>query len=144
MAVPLGLFSESPKNARIKVVNQKPSMTRKIVAKAITDMMMSITLPSRELKLGQKIIAPTGIINYPQDLLLINNQRCLELVRMFETGQDTLTGSAADDWASLGDRMSFVVDFFRSHQQYKRMWEMPFQPEQVAVIESGHFPAGPL
>ena len=63
---------------------------------------------------------------------------------MFETGQDTLSGSAADNWASLKDRMSFVVDFFRSHQQYGRMWEAPFLNEQMPVIESGHFPAGPL
>jgi hypothetical protein len=40
--------------------------------------------------------------------------------------------------------MSFVVDFFRSHQQYKRMWEPPFSEEQASVIETGHFPAGPL
>ncbi len=119
-------------------------MTRKIFSKAITQMMISITLPSRELKLGESVIAPTGITSYPKDLLQVGNVRCLELVRMFEIGQDTLSGSGADNWASLGDRMSFVVDFFRSHQQYKRMWEMPFLPEQVPVIESGHFPAGPL
>lgn len=147
MAVPINLFKEKPQRgirARLDPLSQDESMSRKIVARAITEMMMSITLPSRELKLGQNIIAPTGIASYPQELLLINNPRCLELVRMFEQGQDTLTGSAADDWASLGDRMSFVVDFFRSHQKYKRMWEMPFLPEQVPVIESGHFPAGPL
>jgi hypothetical protein len=107
-------------------------------------MMMSITLPIRELKLGQTIIAPTGVTSYPQDLLLLNNPRCLELVRLFEAEPDTLSGSGAGNWASLSDRMSFVVDFFRSHQQYERMWETPFTPEQAAVIEAGHFPAGPL
>jgi hypothetical protein len=40
--------------------------------------------------------------------------------------------------------MAFVVDFFRSHQQFKRLWEPPFQQQQVPVTESGHFPAGPL
>ena len=128
----------------VKALNKKPTMTRKIVARAITDMLMSITLPSRELKLGQNIVAPTGVLSYPQDLLLIKNPRCLELVRAFETGQDTLSGSGAENWSSLRDRMSFVVDFFRSHQQYKRMWEAPFQESQMPVIESGHFPAGPL
>ena len=66
------------------------------------------------------------------------------MIRMFETGQDTLSGSGAENWGDLGDRMSFVVDFFRSHQQYKRMWERPFLSDQAAVIESGHFPGGPL
>ena len=64
--------------------------------------------------------------------------------RAFETRQDTLTGSAAENWASLGERMKFVVDFFRSHQQYERMWESPFTEAQAEAIESGHFPAGRL
>ncbi len=146
MAVPLKMLTESPQRSRSKSnpFGGKPTITRKIVARAITEMMMSITLPSRELKLGQTIIAPTGVTSYPQDLLLLKNPRCLELVRMFEANPDTLSGSGAENWASLADRMSFVVDFFRSHQQYKRMWETPFTPEQAAVIEAGHFPAGPL
>lgn len=146
MAVPLDMFADSPKESGVKKVasNRRAAVTSKIVARAITQMMMLITLPSRELKLGKTIIAPTGVINFPRDLLQIENPRCLELVRLFETGQDTLTGSAANNWSSLDDRMSFVVDFFRSHQQYERMWESPFLEEQAAVIESGHFPAGPL
>jgi hypothetical protein len=146
LAIPLELFSDSPRlsGAKKKALKKQPAVTRKIFSKAITQMMMSITLPSRELKLSESVIAPTGITSYPRDLLQVGNVRCLELIRMFEIGQDTLSGSGANNWASLGDRMSFVVDFFRSHQQYKRMWEMPFLQEQVPVIESGHFPAGPL
>ena len=146
MAVPLEMFGDSSKKsgAGNAVSNRQAAATRKIIARAITQMMMLITLPSRQLKLSQNVIAPTGVISYPQDLIQIENPRCLELVRMFEMGQDTLTGSAADDWSSLDERMSFVVDFFRSHQQYERMWEPPFREEQAQVIESGYFPAGPL
>jgi hypothetical protein len=146
MAVPLELFSDSSGDAGVvrKESKRPPSLTRKMISQAITQMLMGITLPSRELKLSQNVVAPTGVMSFPQDLLVIENPRCLELVRMFETGQDTLTGSAAGNWASLSDRMSFVVDFFRSHQQYERLWESPFFEEQMPVIESGHFPAGPL
>ena len=146
MAVPLDLFSDTSKGngESKKSFKQQPAMMRKIIAKAFTQMMMSITLPSRELKLGETVIAPTGVTSFPSDLITIENPRCLELVRMFETNQDTLSGSGADNWSSLRDRMSFVVDFFRSHQQYKRLWESPFNEQQAPVIESGHFPAGPL
>lgn len=145
MAVPLELFSKPPGIPGARIAwSRQAFVTRKAVSKAITQMLMSITLPSRELKLGQSVIAPTGVISFPKDLLQIENPRCLQLVRTFESGQDTLSGSGAENWASLRDRMSFVVDFFRSHQQYRRLWEMPFQHEQAAVIESGHFPAGPL
>jgi len=146
MAVPLELFSDGPKSPeeRMKAFKKQSPVMREIISKGFTRMMMSITLPSRELMLGETIIAPTGVTSFPSDLLEIENPRCLELVRMFETRQDTLSGSGAGNWSSLRDRMSFVVDFFRSHQQYKRMWEAPFSEEQGAVIESGHFPAGPL
>jgi hypothetical protein len=135
MAVPLKMLSEK---------GERSGIARTSLSKAVTHMLMSITLPSRELKLGQNVVAPTGVTNFPKELLTIENPRCLQLVRRFETGQDTLSGSAAKNWAELSDRMSFVVDFFRSHQQYARMWEQPFLVEQVPVIESGHFPAGPL
>lgn len=119
-------------------------MLRQLVSRSVTQMMMLIVLPSREMRLSQDVVAPTGVVAFPQDLIVIENARCLELVRQFESRHDTLTGSAARDWSSLDERMRFVVGFFRSHQQYKRMWEAPFTPEQAQAIESGHFPAGPL
>jgi hypothetical protein len=119
-------------------------MYRKLATRAVTQMLMGITLPSRELKLGKNVVAPTGVVNFPQDLLTIEYPRCKSLVRQFETGSDTLSGSAAENWASLKDRMSFVVDFFRSHQQYKRLFEQPFIDNQVPAIDAGHLPAGPL
>jgi hypothetical protein len=146
MAVPLDLFSDTPQTSgeRIETFKKQPALMRGIISKTFTQMMMLITLPSRELKLGETVIAPTGVTSFPSDLLDIENPRCHELVRMFETEHDTLSGSGAKNWASLRDRMSFVVDFFRSHQQYKRLWEPPFSEQQALVIESGHFPAGPL
>ena len=144
MAVPLELFSDSANSEEKGAGIDFPPLMRGIIAKTFTQMMMLITLPSRDLKLGQTVIAPTGVASFPMDLLEIEDPRCLELVRMFETSQDTLSGSGAENWSSLRDRMSFVVDFFRSHQQYKRMWDPPFIEEQAKVIESGHFPAGPL
>jgi hypothetical protein len=143
LAVPIKFFAE-PGQAGTNAVSRRTAATRSMVSRAVTQMMMLITLPSRQLKLGQNVVAPTGVLSFPQDLLQIESRRCLELVRQFETGQDTLSGSAAADWASLDERMSFVVDFFRSHQQYAPMWEPPFLQEQAPVIESGHFPAGPL
>jgi len=150
LAVPLEMFADGPigddppepgKSGQ----RQKGDLPHQLVTRAATQMMMVITLPSRRLKLSQNIVAPTGVINFPADLLVIENPRCLALVRQFEAGgNDTLTGSAAKNWASLKDRMSFVVDFFRSHQQYKRMFEAPFLDSQAETIEAGRMPAGPL
>ncbi len=127
-----------------RVRQQTADRSRQLVTRAVTNLLMSITLPSRELKLGQTIIAPTGVMTFPENLYPINDPRCLALVEQFQTGHDTLSGSAAEDWTSLKDRMSFVVDFFRSHQEYKRLFDPPFQENQVQAIESGLLPAGPL
>jgi len=39
---------------------------------------------------------------------------------------DPLTGSAAENWASLDDWMQFVVAFSRAHQQNPHLFEAPF------------------
>ena len=66
-------------------------------------MLMSLNLPNRELRLGQDVVAPTGIANFPQDLISLEDQRVKELVLGFDSGLNTLSGSAADNWASLDD-----------------------------------------
>jgi len=109
-----------------------------------TRMLMSLNLPNRELKLGSDVIAPTGVFKFPSDLIVLDSPRAIELVKTFDRGDNTLSGTGAENWASLQDRMSFIVDLFRSHQQYERMFEAPFLPDQVAAIESGHHPSGPL
>ena len=146
LSIPYDVFVEGRLPGRGGKRDQQENLGRacKLVTRATTQMLMSITLPSRELKLNVNVIAPTGVISFPSDLLSIENPRCLELVRGFETRADTLSGSAAENWVSLKDRMSFVVDFFRSHQQYKRLFEPPFLENQVPTIDSGRFPAGPL
>lgn len=120
------------------------SRSIQLVMKWGTRMLMSLTLPNRELRLGQDVIAPTGVVSFPQDLMSLDDHRVKELVLDFDTGLNTLSGSAADNWASLDDRMSFIVDLFRSHQQYKRLFEPPFLDEQIPAIEAGYMPAGPL
>jgi hypothetical protein len=145
LSVPFEIFAKGQQAGIGKLdQKQKSGLSRQLVTRAATQMMMAITLPGRRLKLGETIIAPTGIVNYPADLLSVEDPHCLGLVRSFETGEDTLSGSAAENWASLKDRMSFVVDFFRSHQQYKRLFEPPFLDNQAPTIEAGRMPGGPL
>lgn len=109
-----------------------------------TKTLMSLTLPNRGLRLGEDVIAPTGVERFPQDLIVLENPRVRELVFQFDRGLNTLSGSAASNWGSLDDRMAFIVDLFRSHQQYKRLFEAPFLEDQISAIEDGYLPAGPL
>ena len=127
-------------------VNRAPraGLARKISTYATTQMLMTISLPNRQLKLSENVIAPTGVVRYPEELLSIEDPRCRELVRAYEARMDTLSGSAAGNWSSLLDRMSFIVDLFRSYQQSKRLFEPPFLESQAQLIQAGQMPPGPL
>ena len=114
------------------------------ILRTITRMWMTYALPTRELKVGKDLVAPTGMANFPASLLKIEHPRCQELVFKFDGGLDTLSGSAAGNWGNLMDRMTFLVDFFRSYQSYRLLMKKPFTDEQIALIEAGQFPAGPL
>ncbi len=48
------------------------------------------------------------------------------------------------DWASIGERMNYIVNFFRSRQQHPGLCRPPFSAAQVAAIETGQIPSGPL
>jgi len=150
MAVPLDVIMDRRRPAKSEEPNdpgsrvQKAGLTRKLVTYATTQMLMTITLPNRELKLGENVVAPTGIIRFPDELLKVEDPRCRALVREYEARMDTLSGSAASNWSSLLERMSFIVDFFRSHQQNKRLFEQPFLDSQVQLIDAGQMPSGAL
>jgi hypothetical protein len=150
LAVPLDvIFSRQPPGMPGEPVSkgvplQKAGFARKLLTHVTTQMLMTISLPNRELKLSENVVAPTGIIRYPEELIVIEDPRCLDLVRAYAARMDTLSGSAAGNWSSLLDRMSFIVDLFRSHQQSKRLFEPPFTESQAGLIEAGQMPPGPL
>jgi hypothetical protein len=146
LAVPVTVIGSSGTSTHSAVTDdkEKPGVTLKLAMKWGTRMLMSLTLPNRELRLAQDVIAPTGVVRFAPDLITLEQPRVIELVSSFNRDADTLSGSAADNWASLAERMGFIVDLFRSHQQYKRMFEPPFLEDQIAAIDSGFMPAGPL
>ncbi|MDX1613835.1 MAG: hypothetical protein R3300_05955 [Candidatus Promineifilaceae bacterium] len=143
LAVPYEIFVAGRQDEGA-AAGRRADRMRDLVTKAVTRMLMAISLPNRDLKLGEDVIAPSGVVAFPEDLVTIADPRCRALANSFDFGLDTLSGSAADDWVSLKDRMGFVVDFFRSHQQYKRMFEAPFLDSQIPAIDAGLLPAGPL
>lgn len=116
---------------------------RQLFATIATHTMMVITVPAGNLALNQDVRSPAGYAKFPQELATIEHPRLRELVQRWDRHLDTLRGSAATDWASLADRMSFIIDFFRSHQQNPNLFTPPFTPTQVAHIHAGRVPAGP-
>jgi hypothetical protein len=152
LAVPFDVFFEGlipntdseAKGLRKKLANRSVGISREMMLRTVTRMWMAYTLPHREMKLGKNVVAPTGLINFPSDLLRIENSRCREILQEFDVGLETLSGSAAGNWGRLKDRMQFIVAFFRSYQREKRLFIPPFADNQAVAIKAGHFPGGAL
>jgi len=123
---------------------QAMGFTRNLVLRTVTRMTMTYALPTRVMRLGEDVVPPTELVNFPAELLRVENERLRAIIRRYDAGLDTLSGSGALNWASLDDRMSFIVDFFRAYQHYKQLFDPPFTAGQVAVIKTGNLPGGQL
>ena len=152
IAVPFDVLTEGmlpdddlkPLSRRGKMAQRAIGLSRQMILRSITRMWMAYSLPTRSLRVGKDLVAPTGMTNFPRHLIIIENPRCQELVLTFDNDLNTLAGSAAGNWGNLMDRMNFLVTFFRSYQHYQLLYNKPFLDSQIAMIEAGYFPHGPL
>jgi hypothetical protein len=112
--------------------------------KVSTRWMMKLTIPDVVLDLGKDVPGLTAEQMFPEELALATWDPLVAILAKLDRTPNTVHGSAASDWGTLGDRMNFVVDFFRSRQQDPSLYLQPFTDEQVEVILQGGMPAGAL
>ena len=110
----------------------------------LTETVMSISTPGVPMRLGQNVVSPSPQSRFPKVLQTIESPEGREILARFNNSDNTLTGSAAENWSRLDDRMGFIVDLFRSHQQNPALFTPPFTPEQQKAIRGGWVPEGPL
>jgi len=120
------------------------AFSRWVFAGIATRFFMAIYLPTGSLKLGFDVPAPAGGQTFPPELEFIDLPRAAELLGQLDRTSNSLFGSRAGNWANLEDRMNFIVDFFRSHQQNPALFEPPFLPEQEEAMRAGRVPGGKL
>ena len=135
----LGQLAPGRATAVKQVLDDLDRRIKRIAHQAITELLMTLSLPSGELSLGRDVPG-----SFPADLETIDNPDLLALLGRIDPTPDTPHGSGADDWSSLAERIHFVADLFRVYQENPTLRSEPFTPEQVAVIKSGGRPAGPL
>ncbi|HRQ39200.1 MAG TPA: hypothetical protein PLD25_14930 [Chloroflexota bacterium] len=119
-------------------------MARRMGQQLLTRNMLFITIPAGDLRLGHNVKPPVGAHKFPPSLVTIQNGRLRQLLERWDFSDETLTGTAAVNWARLDDRMHFIADFFRSHQQNEHLFQPPFVPVQVAGMQAGCIPGGVL
>jgi hypothetical protein len=107
-----------------------------------TQLIMTLQVPGQALRLGEDVPPlPDGQI-YPASLVNLDAPSPLQLLEQLGAVNDV--GSAARDWAVYADRMRYIAVLFRSRQQLRVLWEAPFSDAQMAELESGRVPTGPL
>lgn len=116
---------------------------RRALRGAITECLMTYTLPTGEvLRIGRDVLPPSS-----PSLARLEDPELPELIALvarLDAAPETPRGSAASDWADLGERMHYIVEVFRSSFESPEMFQPPFSPKQVAALKAGRRPEGRL
>lgn len=113
---------------------------RKKIRFVLTKNMMVLCIPEgKYLQLGEDLKA-----SFPESLQKLNNSDLLLLLQQVDPTQNSIQASGAMDWADLPDRLHYIVDLFRCHQETPDLLDMPFTEEQVLMIKEGKIPEGEL
>lgn len=108
---------------------------------ALTEHVLRFEMPDVSLRLGDDIPAlPDGSMR-PEVLETLGDPATADAWRRFDrVGAET----QSRNWAEFDDRMNFIVNLFRSRQQHEVLFDPPFDDEQVATMQRGEIPPGPL
>ena len=114
-----------------------------------TRFLMNLTLPlGQRLSLGQDVVPEHGESLFPPPLQRISGPPgFLSLLQRYDRVSldgSQAVGSAAVDWASIDDRMNFIINLFRSRQLDEELFTEPFTDAQRITLNEGLVPAGQL
>jgi hypothetical protein len=111
--------------------------------RVVTRFFMRLALPNgQSLSLAEDV--PVTGRTFPPDLDPLLDAELSVFVGKYDRDPRTTRGSGAHNWTQLAQRMSFIIDLFRSHQQSLDLFGPPFDPMQCQEIEAGRVPRGPL
>jgi hypothetical protein len=110
---------------------------------ALTESIMRLVTPGETFDLRQDIRPlPAGM--FPLGLRSLSETPAAASYAQWDKTAGTGNPSGAHDWAELDQRMNFIVNLFRSRQQDATLLEPPFSPAQLAMLQQGQLPPGPL
>jgi hypothetical protein len=110
---------------------------------ALTESIMQLVTPGETLDLRQDV-PPLADGMFPLALRTLSGTPAEASYAQWDKTAGTGNPSGAHDWAVLEERMNFIVNLFRSRQQDTAIFEPPFSPAQLAILQQGQLPPGPL
>jgi hypothetical protein len=81
---------------------------------------------------------------FPPDLAELGDGGDAAPYQQWDRTDGTGRHDAAHDWVVLGQRMSFIVNLFRSRQQDTALGTAPFTGAQLDAMRRGGMPPPPL
>jgi hypothetical protein len=128
------------RRTRVKrALDELDRRVKQIAHEAVTDVLMTISLPGQALRLGRDVPGA-----FPPELARIDNADLHALLARLDRTPDTPRGSGAESWSNLADRINYIADLFRVYQHDPEVLSDAFSAEQVAVIRAGGRPGGRL
>ncbi|MFN7118760.1 MAG: hypothetical protein ACK4TA_18320 [Saprospiraceae bacterium] len=130
-------FIGKPMRLDVKM-NDFITSIRKKVRLLLTKNMMVLCFPEgKYLQLAEDLQA-----SFPESLQQVNNSDLQLLLQQVDPTFNSIKESGAIDWADLPDRLHYIVDLFRCHQENGDLLEPPFTAEQTSAIQQGIIPTG--
>lgn len=109
----------------------------------VTDQLLVAQAGDELLRIGRDIPVPPGQATFfPADLRDLEDDWLDLLFRRYDHSFADGHGTQARVWWNYNDRMSFIVNFMRSHAQVPGMFRPPFDEAALATIREGNAPKG--
>jgi hypothetical protein len=122
------------------VIEEIESLWRRVA----TEHLITLGTPDGRFRLFKDVPADGDAPRFPQDLSQIRVAELVEFLAKYDRTGGTGIGSGARDWSDLDERMSYIVNLFRSRQQDADFLRPPFLPDQWTRMEQGEIPTGTL
>jgi hypothetical protein len=107
-----------------------------------TRLLMTMSMPGETLHLSRDVPPIPGRTQlFPDQLDQLHNAELIALLVEWDPTKGSGHGSGARDWANIHQRMGYIVNLFRSRQQYVQLTTPPFTSEQLAMMRDGIVPA---
>ena len=112
---------------------------KEVAHEVVTHAVLTLSLPGRAVSLGRDVPG-----RFPPELERLENADLHALLARLDRTPNSTRGSGAKSWASLTDRINYIVDLFRVYQHDPTVLSDAFTADQVATIKAGGRPTGRL
>ncbi len=102
-----------------------------------------LTTADETLHLGRDLPVLGGVA-FPSPLDELDDAELVALWAAWNHARPDLGGTRARDWTVLEQRMTYIVNLFRSRQRHTRLLDPPYTDAQLEVMAQGQVPPKPL